>query len=83
MVNNWGGTGGVDQMLGWSSTKPNTVHESYFSDSDSKQIYKQRASAVLGRVNVYNGRRYAWRPLALLVKRPLCKMIMIMIIIMI
>ena len=57
LVNNWGSTGGTDEMLGWSNTKPNSVHESYFSDSGSMDIYKQRATAILGRVNVYNGRR--------------------------
>ncbi|KAK9841349.1 hypothetical protein WJX74_004374 [Apatococcus lobatus] len=75
LVNNWGRTGGVDEMLGWSSTKPDSIHESYFSDPGSRQIYKQRASAVLGRINVYNGRRYSEDPTILgwnLINEPRC-----------
>lgn len=49
---------GCGPDAGLELDQANTVHESYFSDPDSKHIYKQRASAVVGRVNVYNGRRY-------------------------
>lgn len=55
-VDNWSAVGGVDQYINWSSTAK--THDDFFSDHQTKRMYKNHVQAVIHRVNTINGRVY-------------------------
>jgi len=52
LVNNWQDFGGVDQYAVWYGLNS---HQDFYADSRSRQAYKEWASHLLSRTNVYNG----------------------------
>ena len=57
LVDNW--VEGVDLYTGWAGA-PN--HVDFFTNPAVKQLYKDNAKALTGRVNTINGRKYSEDP---------------------
>lgn len=55
LIDNWSDVGGVDEMVKWAGRGE---HEDFFTDDGLKEMYKQRVSAVVGRVNSITGVAY-------------------------
>ncbi|MBN1351708.1 glycoside hydrolase [candidate division KSB1 bacterium] len=56
LVNNWDDYGGMNQYVKWSPTA--NSHNAFYTDVSTRQWYKDHASAVLNRVNHFNGKVY-------------------------
>ena len=63
LVNNWDDYGGMNQYVQWSTTA--SSHDDFYTDADCRQWYKDHVSAVLNRVNTFNGRTYKDDPTVL------------------
>jgi len=62
LVNNWDDYGGMNQYVAWDAGYGNppyaSSHDDFYTDTDIKQWYKNHVSAILNRVNTFNGRTY-------------------------
>jgi mannan endo-1,4-beta-mannosidase len=73
LVNNWADYGGMDQYVAWSSGAND--HDDFYTDASCRNWYRAHASAVIGRVNSFNGRMYRDDPTILgweLANEPRC-----------
>ncbi len=73
LVNNWADYGGMDQYVAWSSEAAS--HDAFYTDSSCRTWYRAHASAVIHRVNQFNGRIYRDDPTILgweLANEPRC-----------
>jgi mannan endo-1,4-beta-mannosidase len=55
LVNNWPDFGGVDQYVAWYGL---TSHNDFYTDSNTRQAYKNWVSHLLNRTNIYTGLKY-------------------------
>ncbi len=60
LVNNWDDYGGMNQYVAWSGTA--SSHDDFYTDANCRTWYKNHISAVLNRVNTFNGRIYREDP---------------------
>ncbi|MBN1480580.1 cellulase family glycosylhydrolase [candidate division KSB1 bacterium] len=56
IVNNWDDYGGMNQYVEWSSTA--FSHDDFYTDTNTKQWYREHIFALLNRENTVNGRVY-------------------------
>ena len=73
LVNNWDDYGGMNQYVAWSGTA--SSHDDFYTDANCRAWYKNHISAVLNRVNTFNGRIYREDPTVLaweLANEPRC-----------
>lgn len=60
LVNNWDDYGGMNWYNSFSPTANN--HDDFYTDSNTRQWYKNHVNAVLNRTNTYNGKVYKEDP---------------------
>ena len=65
LTNYWGDYGGMETYVQWAHNATSSAGLSvsdFYSHPRARQLYKDNAAAVLGRVNTYTGRTYAEDP---------------------
>jgi len=55
LVNNWPDFGGMDQYVSWAGAE---FHDDFYTNEDIRQWYKNYASHLLNRTNIYTGIQY-------------------------
>ena len=74
LVNNWDDFGGMNQYVAWSPTA--SLHDEFYTDASSRQLYKDYVRTVLTRINTYTGIEYRNDPTILmweLANEPRCE----------
>ncbi|CAD7701855.1 unnamed protein product [Ostreobium quekettii] len=73
-TDNWPPSGGIDEYVSWSSTAES--HTDFFTDAQTKQMYKDHVQQLITRVNSVNGRTYRDDPTIMgwnLINEPRCQ----------
>ncbi len=60
LVNNWDTFGGMDAYVNWSSSA--RTHDDFYSDGETRAIFRDYINYLLYRTNYYTGRRYKDEP---------------------
>jgi mannan endo-1,4-beta-mannosidase len=64
LVNNWDDFGGMNAYVNWSATA--RTHDDFYSDPETKAIFRDYITYVLNRTNSYTGVRYKDDPTILM-----------------
>lgn len=73
-TDNWPMFGGADEYVRWSSTAE--THEDFYTDAETREMYKNHVKTIIQRKNTINGRVYGEDPTILgwnLMNEPRCQ----------